>query len=318
MIYSGILQSSTDMMLSPSGKNHPLADAGFPDLCYFATDIIHTFSPGASMRYTAFFVGEFLGTFILVFFGCGSVAVTVLFSAHTGLFQIALLWGLSVTLAIYATRHLSCAHLNPAVSIAMVIGNRMVLRKLPVYICAQLSGAFLAASVLYLLFSASIAQYELSNAIVRGSAESIQTAMIFGEFYPNPGSGNNVVVSMTTAALAEAIGTFALVFFIFAITEGCNLGRPNDILAPIFIGLALAVIISIIAPLTQAGLNPARDFGPRMFAFLAGWGRAALPDDNYGFLVVYILAPVSGGGMASLFFTRFLEPLMVKKSCRCA
>ncbi|MCF6186647.1 MAG: MIP family channel protein [Desulfobulbaceae bacterium] len=270
------------------------------------------------MRYTAFFVGEFLGTFILVFFGCGSVAVTVLFGAHVGLFQVALLWGLSVTLAIYATRHLSCAHLNPAVSIAMVIGNRMVLRKLPVYICAQLSGAFLAASVLYLLFSASIAQYELSNAIVRGSAESIQTAMIFGEFYPNPGSGTNVVVSMTTAALAEAIGTFALVFFIFAITEGCNLGRPNDILAPIFIGLALAVIISIIAPLTQAGLNPARDFGPRMFAVLAGWGRAALPDDNYGFLVVYILAPVAGGSVASLFFTRFLEPLMVKKSCKCA
>ncbi|HEB70303.1 MAG TPA: MIP family channel protein [Desulfobulbus sp.] len=270
------------------------------------------------MRYVAFFVGEFLGTFILVFFGCGSVAVTVLFSAHTGLFQVSLLWGLSVTLAIYATRHLSCAHLNPAVSIAMVIGNRMLLRKLPVYICAQLSGAFLAASALYLLFSASITQFELNNAIVRGSAESIQTAMIFGEFYPNPGSGSNVAVSMTTAVLAEAIGTFALVFFIFAITEGCNLGRPNDILAPIFIGLALAVIISIIAPLTQAGLNPARDFAPRMFAFLAGWGRAALPDDNYGFLVVYILAPVAGGSTASLFFTRFLEPLMVKKSCKCA
>ncbi len=167
------------------------------------------------MRYTAFFVGEFLGTFILVFFGCGSVAVTVLFSAHTGLFQVALLWGLSVTLAIYATRHLSCAHLNPAVSIAMVIGNRMLLRKLPVYICAQLSGAFLAASVLYLLFSASITQFELNNAIVRGSAESIQTAMIFGEFYPNPASGPNVSVSMTTAALAEAIGTLPW-FFLFS------------------------------------------------------------------------------------------------------
>ena len=94
--------------------------------------------------------------------------------------------------------------------------------------------------------------------------------------------------------------------------------RPNDILAPIFIGLALAVIISIIAPLTQAGLNPARDFAPRIFAVLASWGRAALPDDNYGFLVVYILAPVVGGSMASLFSTRFLEPLMVKKSCKCA
>ena len=96
----------------------------------------------------------------------------------------------------------------------MVIGNRMLLRKLSVYICAQLSGAFLAASVPYLLFSASITQFELNNAIVRGSAESIQSTMIFGEFYPNPGSGPNVSVSMTTAALAEAVGTFALVFFI--------------------------------------------------------------------------------------------------------
>ena len=68
------------------------------------------------------FVGELVGTFLMVFFGCGSVAVSVLFSAHSGLFQIAMIWGLAVTIAIYATRHLSCAHLNPAVSIAMFVG----------------------------------------------------------------------------------------------------------------------------------------------------------------------------------------------------
>ena len=71
------------------------------------------------------FVGEFVGTFLLVFFGCGSVAVTVLYAAHMGLFQVAMVWGLDVTMAIYATRHLSCAHLNPAVRLAMVIGRRM-------------------------------------------------------------------------------------------------------------------------------------------------------------------------------------------------
>ncbi len=77
------------------------------------------------MKYARDFVGEFIGTFILVFFGCGSVAVTVLFSAHVGLFQVAIVWGIGVALAIYATRHLSCAHLNPAVSIAMVVAKRM-------------------------------------------------------------------------------------------------------------------------------------------------------------------------------------------------
>lgn len=269
------------------------------------------------MPYLNYFVGELLGTFILVFFGCSSVAVTVLFAAHTGLFQVAILWGLAVTLAIYATRHLSCAHLNPAVSIAMVLGGRMAPRKLPVYLLAQFAGAFLAAALLYLLFHSSIAQYESINGIVRGSAASIKTAMIFGEFYPNPGSGPNAEVSMLTAALAEGVGTFALVFFIFAITESCNLGRPNEIFSPVFIGLALTVIISVIAPLTQAGLNPARDFAPRMFAVLAGWGDAAMPDHGNGFWVVYILGPVAGGSLAAIFFTRLLEPLMKSNTCQC-
>ena len=73
------------------------------------------------MKYQKEFIGETLGTFILVLFGCGSVAVSVLFNAHHGLMQIAIAWGIGVALAIYLTRHLSCAHLNPAVSIAMVI-----------------------------------------------------------------------------------------------------------------------------------------------------------------------------------------------------
>lgn len=269
-----------------------------------------------SRPYLRYFVGELLGTFILVFFGCGSVAVTVLFGAHT-LFQVAIIWGLAVTLAIYATRHLSCAHLNPSVSIAMVLGGRMVPRKLPVYLLAQFVGAFLAASLLYLLFHSSIAHYESLHGIVRGSAASIKTAMIFGEFYPNPGAGPAAEVSMATAALAEGAGTFALVFFIFAITESCNLGRPNEIFSPVFIGLALAVIISIIAPLTQAGLNPARDFSPRLFAMLAGWQDAALPDHGNGFWVVYILGPIVGGSLAALSFTRVLEPLMESKNCEC-
>ena len=76
------------------------------------------------------FLGEFIGTYLLVFFGCGSVAVSVLYSAFSGLFQVAAIWGIAVTLAIYATRHLSCAHLNPAVSIAMVLAGRMHMRKL--------------------------------------------------------------------------------------------------------------------------------------------------------------------------------------------
>src|SRR5215510_14686438 len=89
-------------------------------------------------------IGEFLGTFILVLFGCGSVAVAVLFGEYNSIFQIALAWGFGVMLAIYLTRHLSCAHLNPAVTIAMVCSKRMAARKLPSYLGAQFAGAFFA------------------------------------------------------------------------------------------------------------------------------------------------------------------------------
>ncbi|NOY69414.1 MAG: aquaporin [Deltaproteobacteria bacterium] len=272
------------------------------------------------MKYARDFAGEFIGTFILVFFGCGSVVVTVLFSALIGLFQVAIIWGIGVALAIYATRHLSCAHLNPAVSVAMVVGKRMSPSKLPVYLVAQLAGAFFAAAILYVLFSSSITQYESIHAIVRGTPESVKTAMMFGEFYPNPGAGNTAMVSTWTAILAEGFGTFGLVFMIFALTEGCNLGRPDDSLAPLFIGLTVTAIISILAPLTQAGLNPARDLAPRLFSYLVGWGDAAFPDNHYGFLTVYVLGPIAGGIIAALVFTKIIEPLFKNKAnddCLC-
>ncbi|MBU0548206.1 MAG: aquaporin family protein [Candidatus Omnitrophica bacterium] len=261
------------------------------------------------------FCGESLGTFILVFFGCGSVAVSVLFSAYQGLFQVAAIWGIGVTLAIYASRGLSCAHLNPAVSIAFVCAKRMLIRKLPVYLIAQFTGAFLAGLLLYLIFSGSITQFESAHNIMRGSSESVRTAMMFGEYFPNP-TIDQAVISVTglTAFIAEGLGAFLLIFFIFFLTEGCNVGRPDSKISPVFIGAAVAGIISIIAPLTQAGLNPARDFGPRLVAYLAGWGEIAIPGPKGGFFVVYILAPVLGGILAAFIFTKIIQPLMESKA----
>ena len=267
------------------------------------------------MRYSKEFIGETLGTFLLVLFGCGSVAVSVLFDAYHGIMQIAMVWGLGVTLAIYLTRHLSCAHLNPAVSIAMVIGKRMALRKLPVYLIAQFIGAFLGGIVVYLLFTTTISAYESIHHIIRGAAESVQTAKMFGEYYSIPGSV--AVVSMPLAIGAEAFGTFILLLMIFALTEGCNVGRPDDAIAPLFIGLTVSSVICLIGPLTQAGLNPARDFGPRMVTWIMGWGSIAFPDHAGGFFLVYILGPVVGGIMASLFFVSVIEPAMKQTSPKC-
>ena len=267
------------------------------------------------MRHSKEFIGEALGTFLLVLFGCGSVAVSVLFNAYQGILQLALVWGIGVTLAIYLTRHLSCAHLNPAVTLAMVISKRMSIRKLPVYLIAQFTGAFVAGIVIYLLFSPSIVAFENTHNIIRGTAESVQTAKMFGEYYAPP--GGTAVVSLPLAIGAEAFGTFLLLLMIFALTEGCNVGRPHDAMAPLFIGLTVSSIICLIAPLTQAGLNPARDFGPRMVAWATGWGDAAFPDQHGGFFLVYILGPMLGAVLASLFFVYGLEPTMKRSSEKC-
>ena len=260
-------------------------------------------------------IGEMLGTFLLVLLGCGSVAVAVLFQAHQGVLPVALVWGVGVTLSIYLTRHLSCAHLNPAVTLAMVASGRMSARKMPAYIVSQFAGALLAVLVLYALFAPSIAAFEMEHHIVRGSADSVKTAMMFGEFYPNP--GGTAQVSMALAMFAEALGTFLLVLMIFALTEWCNVGRPDDALAPVFIGLTVTSVICLIGPLTQAGLNPARDLGPRLAAWLMGWGAAAFPDRCGGFFFVYVLAPVLGAVVAARFFVRVLEPAMRDTPDRC-
>lgn len=265
------------------------------------------------------FVGELIGTFIMVFFGCGAVAVSVLFSAYAGLLQVAAVWGIGVSLAIYSTRHLSCAHLNPAVSLAMVIAGRMSAKKLPVYLMAQILGGFLAGLTLYVIFTDSIASFEASRNIVRGEGDSVITAMFFGEYFPNPTLQPGICpVTQFRAFMAEAAGTFLLVTMIFTLTEGCNVGKPPSDIAPVLIGLTVAGIISVVAPLTQAGLNPARDFGPRLFAYLAGWGQVAIPGPRGGFFTVYILGPLAGGTMSALLFSKMLQPLMENKTKGCS
>ncbi len=146
---------------------------------------------------------------------------------------------------------------------------------------------------------------------MRGTAASVDTARMFGEFYPNPGDAI-ATVSLPLAMLAEGFGTMLLALFIFGLTEDCNVGKPSSDLQPLFIGLTVSSIIFFVAPLTQAGLNPARDFGPRLVAFVMGWGNAALPDAVGGWFWVYILAPIVGGAVAALLFKYILEPINKK------
>ncbi|MDA3970085.1 MAG: aquaporin [Desulfobulbaceae bacterium] len=121
--------------------------------------------------------------------------------------------------------------------------------------------------------------------------------------------------------LVEAMGTFLLITMIFSLTEGCNIGKPSETMAPVFIGATVTVLIALFAPLTQCGINPARDLGPRLVAWLSGWDTIAIPGPHSGFFWVYIRAPLLGGTMAALCFRFVVTPLMGGKqddSCGCS
>ncbi|MDU7298826.1 MAG: MIP/aquaporin family protein, partial [Finegoldia magna] len=198
------------------------------------------------------FTGEVIGTFLMCFLGIGSVATATLYQAHTGPFQVGIVWGLAIAIAIYATRNLSCAHFNPAVTFAMCVSKRCSRKNFPVYILGQFVGAILAASALWVFFADSVKK-SLDAANLTMDVAS-PASSIWIEVFPNTANG---VISMPVAAFAEALGVFILVMIIFSMTEGCNIGRPSDDLFPLFIGLTVAALICTIGPMTDAGLNPA-------------------------------------------------------------
>lgn len=245
-------------------------------------------------------IGEVVGTFILVFFGCGAVAGSVLFGSFEGLFDIAAIWGIAVALAITLARPLSGAHLNPAMTLAFALMGDFKKRKIPLYFFGQFLGAFLAAVVLYLLFGSAIESFELEKGITRGSPGSEQSALIFGEYFDSK-------TPMRTAFLAEFLGTALLAFFVFGIVEKEHRTPLPNWLIPFSIGLALTILISIFAPLSMAGFNPARDLAPRIFSMLAGWETHPFRANGAGWLVVYVLAPFLGGPIGALLAKKLLK-----------
>ncbi len=259
----------------------------------------------------AWAVGEFTGTFLLVFFGCGSVAASVLTGAQAGIFQVAIVWGLGIATAIHLTGSLSGAHLNPAVTLALVSAGRMPARRAPGYVAAQFLGAFAASGALYAIFAGPLRAYEAVNRIVRGAPGSEASAMIFGEYFPNPSWHPGVpgagVVSPAAAFGVEAAGTAVLVLVILCVTDARNRSHPGP-LAPAMIGLTITMLISLFGPLTMAGFNPARDLAPRLFSALAGWGSLAFTANGSGWLVVYVAAPVAGGLFGALAYRVLFEP----------
>jgi glycerol uptake facilitator protein len=260
----------------------------------------------------AWFAGEFLGTFLLVFFGCGSVAAAVLTGAQVGVFQVAIVWGLGIATAIYLTADLSGAHLNPAVTVALATFRDFPWEQVPRYILAQLLGAFAASGALFGVYHGTLLAYETAHGIVRGAPGSEATAMVFGEFYPNPGGRAltdtaRAMVPPSTAFFIEVLGTAVLVLVILGVTDERNGSRPRS-LAAVTIGLTVTLLISLLGPLTMACFNPARDLAPRVFSYFAGWGAVVFTTNGSGWLTVYVIAPIVGGLMGGFIYRWCLAP----------
>lgn len=268
-------------------------------------------------------IAELFGTYLLVFFGCGAVHAAVLTGAQSGLWQVAIVWGVAIMLAIYCIGAVSGAHINPAMTLALAVHRGFPWSKVFHYISSQIAGAILAAASLYVLFGPHLAALEQLKGVTRGQPGSEMTAMCYGEYFPAPGSlgsGTDPYSPEQHAALkakgsegqaflAEFLGTAILALVVFAVTDDRNPGRPANGQAPIFIGLTVAVLISVLAPLTQACFNPARDFGPRLFAYFAGWGKVAIPGlADTGWLTVYIAAPICGAIVGGAIYDFAVRP----------
>ncbi|AUX74245.1 MIP/aquaporin family protein [Erwinia pyrifoliae] len=228
-------------------------------------------------------IAEFLGTATIIFFGAGCVAAMKVAGSSFGQWEISIVWGLAVAMAVYLTAGISGAHLNPAVSVAMWLFANFDGRKVIPYALAQVAGAFCSAALVYGLYHNLFLDYEQTHQMVRGSVESLDLAGVFST-YPNPH------ISVGQAFLVELTITAIMMALIMALTDDGN-GLPRGPIAPLLIGLLIATIGASMGPLTGFALNPARDFGPKLFAWVAGWGSVAFTG---GRDIPYFLVPVFG------------------------
>jgi aquaporin Z len=215
---------------------------------------------------------EVFGTFWLVFGGCGSAVLAATFpGVGIGLLGVSLAFGLTVLTMAYAIGHISGCHLNPAVTVGLVVGKRFPAKELLPYVVGQVTGAILGAGVLY-----SIANGKAGFDVHQGFASN-------GFGAHSPGG-----YSMAACLLAEVVLTF---FFLFVILGATDTRAPKGF-APIAIGLGLTLIHLIGIPVTNLSVNPARSTGPAIFC-----GGFAV-----GQLWLFWVAPIVGAAVAGIIY----------------
>lgn len=232
------------------------------------------------------YFAEYLGTVILAFFTNGIVAAGVFSHVWQSFVELSFVTGLGVTLGIYAANTQSEAHLNPAITLAMMKWRDFPKYKVPYYFIAQFLGAFSGAALTYLLFQSFII------------SQGVETIPQF--FYTS--SAPNI--TLIQAILIEAVLTFILALVIFVVSDPRRKSFPQP-WGAIVIGLTIGMIGSTFGTLTGFAMNPARDLGPRIFAYLAGWKSSFI---NFYFIVP-ILGPILGSWFAGYIYERILSGL---------
>jgi glycerol uptake facilitator protein len=230
---------------------------------------------------------EFLGTFVLIAFGCGVVASVVLFPDKGGFTNITIAWGLGVVFGIYIAGNISGAHLNPAVTVALAVFRGFSWVKVLPYCAAQTLGAFAAAAMVFANYRPGFLQNDPGLE---------KTAGIFTTFPAFPSS-------LWPGFLDQVIGTALLLLLIFALSDERN-HLPGN-LTPMLVGLVVVAIGMSFGSLHGYAINPARDLGPRLFVALAGFRNNGLTDGS-GIFLVPIAAPLIGGVLGGAAYDRLI------------
>jgi aquaporin Z len=214
---------------------------------------------------------EFIGTFWLVFGGCGSAVLAAAFPAlGIGFLGVALAFGLTVLTMAFAIGHISGCHLNPAISVGLLVAKRFSFKDLPAYVVAQVLGGLAGAGVLYVIATGKPG-FELGGFACNGFAEN------------SPGG-----YSLEACLVAEVVLTFMFLMIILGSTDR----RAPQGFAPIAIGLGLTLIHLVGIPITNTSVNPARSTGPAMF--VGGWAIQQL--------WLFWLAPIAGAALAGIVY----------------
>jgi MIP family channel proteins len=253
-------------------------------------------------------LAEMLGTFVLIVFGVGVVAQTVLSRGTAGSpLSINIAWGLAVAMGCYVAAGVTGAHLNPAVTIALAVHRRLPWDKVGPYVAAQFAGAIVASAVVY---ATSYEALDAFDSGVRQVTGPQGTAGIWAT-YPQP-----FLSTFPGGFIDQVVGTALLVGVIFGITDARNAAPPAG-LTPVVVGLLVLLIGATFGYNSGYAINPARDLGPRLFTAMAGWGGEVFRAGN-GWWWVPVIAPcigaVLGGWVYDVFVgSRLAEPATVVK-----